>query len=104
MALCNKRIEALKRTHGEIFLIELADDLEKQEPELEFVLKKPNMDTIRAFQKLSQSDPLRAIEVVLNDCLVHGDKARLQEPEVILGMGPHVRELVRAKQGRIKKL
>lgn len=93
-----KKIDALKRQYGsELFLIEV-------EGEKPFVLKKPNLTTVSAFSKVSQVDPIKAATIVLNDCIVEGDKSRIEDPEVMLALTKHINALMVARQSSIKKL
>ena len=91
------KIEALKRKHGEIFQI----DVEGEKP---FVLKKPDLACVSAYAKLVNTDSIKAAQVVLNSCIIEGDKTKLEEPEVLLSLVKHVNSLMTTRRSTIKKL
>jgi hypothetical protein len=103
MSLNQKEIDALKRIHGQdLWHIQL--DRQDAQEEIDFVLKKPPIPTVSAYIKISQSDPLKAALVLLNDCIVHGPKDKVEDPEVVLALNRHLNSLIKVRESSIKKL
>lgn len=79
-------------------------EADEDNPEEYFVFKKPKMRTISSFAQFEQDDPVRAAQIMFNDCLVHGDKGASQDPERFLSILPHMAQLNKVRKASVEKL
>lgn len=90
-----EQIEKLKKEHGDIFKIEVADSV--------CYLKKPDRKTLKYMASLA-NDPIRANEVLLDGCWLGGDETIKTNDELFLGVSSKLAEIIEIKQAEIAKL
>ena len=102
--LSQQEVENHKRKHGVIFEVKVSGDAEKQQPDEYFYFKKPNMTTVSASVKLTETDPIQASILMFNDTLIHGRQAAIEDASVFLSIAKHLQKMVQVKQSEIKEL
>ena len=103
-ALTPERIEALKRTHGELYCIEVAPEEGTEGEPLVFLLKKPTRQTMSAAGRFAQSDPMQAAAVMVENCLVEGPKEALDDLTVFSAVSEQFDALTAPRKATLKKL
>lgn len=93
-----------KSKHGEENLLVLAMKNDEGVSIEHFVFKKPTMKTLSGFARYEQEDPIRAGQIVFNDCLVHGDTQAVNDPERFLAIMPKLERLMTPRLVEVEKL
>ncbi|MDR3326912.1 MAG: hypothetical protein LBT04_02070 [Prevotellaceae bacterium] len=91
-----EQITLWKNLHGEIFSVQVDGSI--------CYLKKPDRSTFKAIASIGQSDPVRANEVLLNDCWLGGDETIKTDDEKFFGVSSQIAGLIEIKQAELKKL
>lgn len=94
-------VEALKRKWGKIYLIEV------ENPEgtpLEFILRQPDRKIMSAVSKIANSDPFQAGIVLVENCLLYGDRKALEDVTVFAAVSQHFEAVNAARAATIKNL
>jgi hypothetical protein len=94
--------EELKRKHGAkaVYKLEIeGDDAQK------FVgwIRKPNLDEIGAFVSLSQSNPVKGAQVLLNSTWLEGDELIKTEEELFLGVMSVLNNIIKVRVAKVSK-
>lgn len=66
-------------------------------------IKKPNLDEIGAFVSLSQSNPVRAAQVLINSTWLEGDECIKTEEELFLGVMAVLDTIIKVRIARVTK-
>lgn len=90
------QIEAWKRQWGDVFKITVEDSV--------CYLRKPDRQTIKAVATLSQNDPIRSSEIMLENCWIVGDEAIKTDDAKFLAVAGQMAALVEVKTAELKKL
>lgn len=67
-------------------------------------VRKPNLDDIGASAKYVEDDPVRAGEIMFNQCFIGGSDAVKDDPEMKMGVIQKIGTLFKIKEFSIKKL
>jgi phage tail sheath protein FI len=89
---------------GQVVRISLKADKKANKEAEDFVFKKPTMVTVSASAVFSDTDPIRANQIIFNDCLVFGDKEAANDPERFLAIAPHLSSLLKTRQAEVGEL
>ena len=92
----NEQIELWKKQHKDVFEIVVEDSV--------CYLHKPDRTTMKAIASVSTSDPIKANEVLLENCWLGGDDSIKHDDEKFFGVSAHLAKLVEIKEAEIKKL
>lgn len=97
------KIEVLKRKHGKLFLIEVESDTEGQPPH-EFILKMPDRTIMGAVAKMAHGDPFKAAIVMVENCLVDGDKTLLEDVSIFSAVSEQFEKVAQSRKATLKNL
>lgn len=89
-------IAVWKREHGEVYQVTVDGST--------CYLKKPDRTTLKMVAAVGGSDPVRANEVLLENCWLGGDESVKTDDEKFFGVSAKLAELVTVKQAELKKL
>ena len=95
--MTKEEINKLKKKHGTLWLITFEDNKE-------VVVKKPSRQVLKLAMSKAQTDPLGFAEVILQNCMVGGDKEVAQDDDYFLSAAGQLEELMNVKSSEIKKL
>jgi|GEM_PF-5354685 len=108
MKLTDAKIKALKAEHGDIFLIEVPTEDKTSElcevPTVSAIFKKPDMKTLGASAKFSESDPMKAGNVIYENCFIEGDELFKTSSEVKLAALKKFNAIFKIREATVKKL
>lgn len=94
-------LEALKRKYGKLYLIEVENPGGST---LEFVLRQPDRNVMGAVAKVANSDPFKAGVILVENCLVFGDKTELDDITVFSAVAEQFEKVNAARAATIKNL
>ena len=94
-------VEALKRKYGKIVLIEVENPGGNP---FEFVLRQPDRNVMGAVAKVANSDPFKAGVILVENCLLYGDKAALDDITVFSAVAEAFEQFNKARAATIKNL
>lgn len=94
-------VEALKRKYGKIYLVEVEDP---SGTPLEFVLRQPDRNVMGAVAKVANSDPFKAGVILVENCLLYGDKTALDDITVFSAVAEQFEKVNAARAASIKNL
>lgn len=97
--LSQKQIDQLKKEHGSLMLITVKGN----DGDDHFWFKKPDMDTMSAYMKIVQSDPLKAGQLIFNSCLIKGRKDAVDEVETFLSLMKDLSTIAEKMDTEVKK-
>ena len=97
------QITQWKKQWGGVYSIEVPLDDNAKEKAVGY-FKKPTLDTIKASSKYIESDPIKAGEVVFNNCWLGGDAEIKDNDEVKMSAMQQVSSLFKVRQATLKKL
>lgn len=103
MNLSQETIAKHKVRHTNIYLI----TVEPAEPDgerLEYLFKQPDRKVLAAAGKFAASDPMRAAEVMMDNCILEGDKKQLEDVAVFTAVAAQFEEINKPREAAIKKL
>lgn len=98
------QINQWKKKWGEIFQIDVPLDDSSKAKLATGYFKKPTLDSIKASSKYLQSDPIKAGEVVFNECWLGGSSEIQENDEVKMSAMQKVSTLFKIRQATLKKL
>ena len=90
-----EQIAEWKKKHGDVFKVEVGNSV--------CYLKKPDRKTIRYMASVG-NDPIRANEVLLENCWLSGNEAIKTNDELFLGVSSKLAEILEIKEAEIAKL
>lgn len=96
------KIEILKRKHGRIFLIEVESDVEGKP--YEFILKMPDRKIMGAVAKVAHSDPFNAAFIMVENCLLDGDKTLLEDVSIFSAVSEQFEKVAQSRKATLKNL
>jgi hypothetical protein len=91
-----EQIAMWKNLHGDIFEARVDESIA--------YLRKPDRATIKAMAAVAQSDPIRASEVLLENCWLGGDETIKTDNGKFLAVSATLSQLVEVKTAELKKL
>ena len=97
------QINQWKKKWGEVFQIDVPLDDEAKDNAVGY-FKKPTLDSIKASSKYLESDPIKAGEIVFNQCWLGGDAEIQENDEVKMSAMQKVSSLFKVRQASLKKL
>lgn len=100
--LTDAKLASLKKTHGKLWAVEV-ENPDGRWPHV-FVLKQPDRKTLSAAAKVGHSDPFQAGEIVIKNCLVHGDAALLEDMTIFSAVSAQFEKVNQARAATIKNL
>lgn len=97
---------------GSLFIVTLEaahsdnEDIDKEDTpqDEDFVFRKPDMKTLSATATFEEKDPVRAAQIMFNDCLVWGDKEASNDPERFISISPYLGQLLKTRKVTLGKL
>lgn len=89
-------IAVWKREHGDVYQVTVGGSA--------CYLKKPDRTTLKMVAAVGGSDPVRANEVLLENCWLGGDESVKTDDEKFFGVSAKLAELVTVKEAELKKL
>lgn len=97
--------EEIKAKYGNVFKIEVDADDEGKEKVIAY-LKKPDLKTLSATMSVMNSDPIKANQILLKNCLIEeiSDKRITDDDEVFLGAMTTLAELIKIRHSVLKKI
>lgn len=97
-----ENVNIFKRKHPgiQLYLIEVEND----DAPLQFVLKQPDRKIMAAVAKLAHSDPFQSAVVLIENCLVYGDKAHLDDVSVFSAVSEKFESAMQSRKATIKNL
>ena len=97
------QIAALKKQHGDIFVIEVMDN--ENEPVIGY-FKRPTRQTLSAVMSKLSSDPIQANEILARNCIIkeYSDMRLIDNDDLFMSMISSLSELIQIKQSSIKKI
>lgn len=93
--ITQSQIDSWKKTHGEVFLVEVEDKV--------CYLKRPSRQALGAATVLSGGDSIKYNEVILNNCWLGGDEEIKSDDAYFLGVSQTLAELIEVKKATLKK-
>lgn len=90
-----EQIASWKKKHGDVFQIQVENSV--------CYVKKPDRKTIKYMASVG-NDPIRANEVLLENCWLGGDGAIKTDDSLFLGVSSKLAEIVEIKEAEISKL
>ncbi len=94
-------VDYLKRKWGKIYLIEVENP--NGEP-LEYVLRQPDRTIMAAVGKIANTDPFKAGVILVENCLLYGDKTALEDMTVFSAVAEAFEEVNKSRKATIKNL
>lgn len=91
-----EQIAHWKALHKDIYRIIVADSI--------CYLKKPDRTTMKAVASLGTNDPIKANEILLENCWLGGDTSIKTDDEKFFGVSQKLAELIEIKEAELKKL
>jgi len=107
MKLNKEAIAKLKKEHGRIFevIVELPNkDRSNEQPTTSFYFKQPDRDILDAVNKVAQRSEIKATEVMINNCMVAGDKDLLKDIGVFTTIGEKLENILDKKKSYLVEL
>lgn len=89
----------LQKQHGKLSLITVGDS---DEEKIYFWFKKPDIKTLSAAARFQESDPVQSAHVFFKNCLVHGDVALADDPDIFWSVAPLLQNLLQRRVAVIK--
>jgi hypothetical protein len=90
------QIASWKAQYKDVYAIEVEDSVA--------YLHKPNRTAIKAMSAVATSDPIRAGEILLENCWLGGDTSIKTDDEKFLAVSGKLGELITIKNAELKKL
>lgn len=92
-----QKIDQLKKKHGvEIFQLTVSDK--------KAILKKPDRKVLSMALSLSEKDPIKFGELILDSCWIEGDEEIRTNDSYFLASLEVLQEMVEIKQASLKKI
>lgn len=95
-------LEVLKERHGAIYEVVVSEANEDGTDEV-FIFREPNRAELKAATKMGMNDPLAGSEVIIENCLVFGNRELLEKTGVFLAVSEHLDVIIGKKVSAIKK-
>ena len=91
-----EKIAQWKQKHGDIFAVEVENSI--------CYLHKPDRKTMKAVASIGQADPIRASEILLENCWIDGDPDIKTDDEKFFAVSKEMAKIIEVKQAELKKL
>lgn len=95
-------VEDLKRRHGDVFELVVPMDDEGREFAVGYV-KKPNRKVLSATISLIERDPVKATEILMENCWIAGFERIKTDDELFFGASAGMGDLIKVRTGALKK-
>ncbi len=93
-------IDQLKSKHGNLVLITVKNDDESVD---HYWFKQPDMITMEAAGSMIERNPVKANTIVIQNCLVKGDKKKaISDVSTYVTLAPHIEKLINQKDSEVK--
>lgn len=93
----------LKHKYGNVFKIEVPTDDENDVAVA--YLKKPTRQTLSMIISKIDSDPISALEILLNSCWIDGSDERIRtDDDLFFGAVSSLKDMISFRQGVLKKI
>lgn len=96
MEFTQEKIDAAKKAHGDVFLIEF-------EGGHSALLKKPTRQQL-GYAMSAANDPIKKTEILITSCWIEGDDIIKSDPGLLVGAAPQLDAIIEVKSAEIKKL
>lgn len=98
MSVTKEKIKEWKEKYGEIFQIEL-------DGYGQLIFRKPTRQQVGMAMANARTNPLELPVVLVQNCLLHGDKPKLlEDPGALVGLMNVADEIIGTKAAEVKKL
>ena len=91
-----EQIAQWKQKHEDIFAVEVDGSI--------CYLHKPDRKTMKAVASIGQGDPIRASEILLENCWLDGDPTIKTNDEKFFAVSKEMAKIIEVKQAELKKL
>lgn len=98
-----EQIARHKAKHKNIYLITV-EPAEVDGEQAQFLFKQPDRKVLAAAGRFAATDPMKAAEVMLDNCLLEGDKLLLDDVAVFTAVAAQFEEINKPREAAIKKL
>jgi hypothetical protein len=96
MEFTKEKIEALKKAHGEIILLEVEGK--------SCIIKKPSRHVVGLALANSRKDPLAGAETILANCWVEGDAEMKEDVGCLVSLAGQMDNIIGVVTAEVKKL
>lgn len=93
-------IDALKKKYGRVYEITIEDDGATYTG----YFRRPDMATLSAFTKLSQTDPAKAAHTLVANCMVDGDDAIKEDPILMINAAGSFGSIINKVKASLKNV
>ena len=96
-------VDALKRKYGTIYELKIPRD----DDGIEFAvgyLKKPERNILKGVISKVDSDPVTAMEILLNSCWIDGDEEIKTDDDLFFGAMGELQKMISIRSGELKKI
>ncbi len=100
--ITDAELDALKAKNGEVFEITIPVDDEQKEYSVGY-LKKPARNIIGVVSGIAASNPLKASEIMLENCWLAGDERIKTDDQLFMSASELLGQLMIIRHGEIKK-
>ncbi len=98
--LSQGEIDQLKNDYGDLILISVKDEDQSED---HYWFKKPDMNTMEAAGSMIERNPVKANTIVIQNCLVKGDKNKaISDVSTYVTLAPHMEKLINQKDSEVK--
>jgi len=91
-----EKVAQWKQVYGDIFAVEVENSI--------CYLHKPDRKTLKAMASIGQADPIRASEILLENCWIDGDTTIKSNDEMFFAVSKELAKVIEIKQAELKKL
>jgi hypothetical protein len=97
-----EKAKALKAAHKieKVFRLSTTDE---EGNEVSTWVKRPDFTIINAYSAMAPSQPIKAMQVLLNTIWLEGDEIVRKDEECFMSVMPQLNELIQARQSRLEK-
>lgn len=100
-AVTQEQIDLWKKKHRDVWMVTVVGDDDK---EYTCYMRKPDRKQLSLAMRLSQKDPLKFNESIINGCWLAGDEEIKTDDELFMAVSTRLDELINYKEAEIKKL
>lgn len=98
--ITDDQLKSFKKKHGKLRLVSLKG---KEGNEEHFWFKKPDMATMSACAKFTESDPIKAGQIFFSNCLIHGDESAAEDVDKFTSILPLITDMLQKYEAEVKE-
>jgi hypothetical protein len=99
----NEKIGLLKKKHNVDHIWHLSIPAEEGEVEHDFFFNKPDRAVMSAAMKASKDDDMKFPEIIIENCLLDGDKDALDDIGIFVTVSEKLEKLIGKRAADLKK-